>query len=183
MNAFFLLGIQLTVFFATTLVLVWFMTRPSPAAKRVAEVTQIFALDRAVEHGTSEGLRTRLLKMIHLLRSRLGFTDNDKIRARFLAAGLREQKSMDLYFALRFLGPLAGILVWEFRFQGVVLLDDGYGWTALPRTRYVVVGVDQEKTTNDRAGIARCPRFDGGLYRRRPGVGSGADADRVRSWK
>ena len=63
--------------------------------------------------------------MIHLLRSRLGLTDGEKARGRFLAAGLREQNSIDLYFAIKFLSPLAGILVWSF-IPGV-----GFFWMTL----------------------------------------------------
>ena len=126
MNAFFLFGVQLTVFFATTLALVWFMTRPTPAAKRLVGVTQVFSLERPAEPGTSGGLRTKGLELIRVLRVRLGLTETDKLRARFLAAGLRQQKSMDLYFALRFLGPLAGILVGSFirgmSFSGIAML-------------------------------------------------------------
>lgn len=114
MNTFFLFGIQLTVFFATTLALVCLMTRPTPAAKRLAAVTQVFSLGKPAESGTSKGLRTRGLEVIRQMRCRLGLTETDKLRARFLTAGLREQKSMDSYFALRFLGPLAGILAWSF---------------------------------------------------------------------
>jgi len=114
MRGFFWLGIQLTVFFATTLVMVWFMTRPTPAAKRLAGVTQVFSLGRPAEASTVERLRTKILQMIRYLRLKMGLTETDKLRARFLAAGLRDPKNFDSYFALRFLGPLAGILVWSF---------------------------------------------------------------------
>ena len=114
MRGFFWLGVQLTVFFGTTLVMVWFMTRPSPAAKRLAGITQVFALGRPSEVSTAERLRAKVLRMVRHLRSKLGLTETDKLRARFLAAGLRDPKNFDSYFALRFLGPLAGIVVWSF---------------------------------------------------------------------
>ena len=114
MNVFFLLGIQLTAFFATTLALVWFMTRPTPAARRLAGVTQMFGVGGAAEESTSGRLRTKGLQIFRQLRLRLGLTETDKLRARFLAAGLREQKSIDSYFALRFLGTLAGVVVCSF---------------------------------------------------------------------
>ena len=114
MRGFFWLGIQLTVFFATTLVMVWFMTRPTPAAKRLAGVTQVFSLGRPSEVSSGKRLRAKVLPMIRHLRSKLGFTETEKLRVRFLAAGLGDPKNFDWYFALRFLGPLAGIIAWSF---------------------------------------------------------------------
>ncbi len=126
MHTFFLLGIQLTVFFATTLVLVWFMTRPTPAAKRLAGVTQMFTVGTEAESSSVLKLRAGVFRVVPLLRSRLGLTEDEKLRARFAAAGRREQKSMDLYFAVRFLAPIAAILVWSFirivPFFGITIL-------------------------------------------------------------
>ncbi|MGA9565992.1 MAG: hypothetical protein WBS19_10760, partial [Candidatus Korobacteraceae bacterium] len=114
MHTLFLFGIQLTVFLATTLVLVWFMTRPTPADRRLAALTQMFSVDKAQESSTIAKVRARLLRIVRVVRSRLGLTDDEKLRNKFSAAGVRDQKNMDLYFALKCLGPLAAILLWTF---------------------------------------------------------------------
>jgi tight adherence protein C len=52
--------------------------------------------------------------MVHLLGSRLGITGGEKLRKRFLAAGLRNPSSMDGYLAARLLAPIAVLLFWSF---------------------------------------------------------------------
>jgi tight adherence protein C len=44
----------------------------------------------------------------------LGLADDEKLRQRLISAGMRNAESMDLYFAVRFAGPIAGIVVGSF---------------------------------------------------------------------
>ena len=110
----FMLSIQLTVFFATALGCIWFMTRPTPAAKRIFGVTRLLPPPGETTKGVSRSVQDRLFQLVHLVRARLGITTNDKLQKRFLAAGMRNQNSMNAYFAARLLGPIAVILVWTF---------------------------------------------------------------------
>ena len=52
----------------------------------------------------------RLLRVLRALRGRLGISENDRLRGRFIAAGLKSGQSTELYFAARMLLPVAGIL-------------------------------------------------------------------------
>ena len=108
------LSIQLTAFFGTALVCVWFMTRPTSAAKRVLGVTRLLPGPQETRGVISHGLQDRLLRGIHFVGSRLGIATGEKLRKRFLAAGLRNPSSMDGYLAARLLAPVVVLLFWSF---------------------------------------------------------------------
>ena len=111
------LSIQLTVFFGTALVCVWFMTRPTPAARRVFGVARLLPLPAETRGVVSRRFQNQLLRAAHFLGARLGLASGDKLRKRFLAAGLRDQSSMDVYVAARLLAPVAVLLLWSFFHQ------------------------------------------------------------------
>jgi tight adherence protein C len=110
----FLLSVQLSVFCAITLLAVWLITRTTPAAKRLYGVTRLVPLSENRPAQTSRKLQDAALGMLHGLFGRLGMTVNNKSRVRFQAAGLRTQNSIDSYFAVRLLGPVAVLLTWTF---------------------------------------------------------------------
>ena len=111
------LCIQLTAFFATALVCVWFMTRPTSAAKRVFGVVRLLPAPGEAKGLVSRYVQGRLLRVVHLLGNRLGMATSEKLRKRLLAAGLRSPSGMDGYLAARLLLPLAVLLVWSFFHQ------------------------------------------------------------------
>ena len=114
MKPIYLLSIQLTVFFATALLSVWFMTRTTSAAKRVFGVTRLVSASR---HGPAPDFEELAGDHASGSCTRLGAAGHDrsdKLQKRFLAAGLRTQNSIDAYFAARLLGPVAVLLLWTF---------------------------------------------------------------------
>jgi len=101
------ISIVATAFFANALVIVLFMLRPSRQARRIFDLTR----DRTLvfEEQQKSGLQG-VLGTLRFLRTRLGFRDNDKLRERFQAAGLRSPGHADMYFAIRLLAPLAAVI-------------------------------------------------------------------------
>src|ERR1035438_4584753 len=89
-----LLSIQLTVFSGTALMLVFLMTRPTTAARRMFGVIQYFPLPKENAAKDSKGSRTfktLIFQALHFLRTRAGLTANEKLKQRFNTAGLWEQ--------------------------------------------------------------------------------------------
>ncbi len=100
-------GIVATAFFANALIIVLFMMRPSRQAKRIFDLTR----DRpAYVEEPKKTAAQSALGTLHFLRTRLGFRDNEKLRERFNAAGLRSPGHADMYFGIRLLAPLAAII-------------------------------------------------------------------------
>src|SRR5579864_6621939 len=95
------LSIQLTAFFATAAVCVWLMTRPTPAAKRVFGIARLLPGPHETRGLFSRNIQDRLLRVAHFVGGWLGIATGEKLRRRFLAAGLRNQSSMDVYLAAR----------------------------------------------------------------------------------
>ena len=114
MKPIYLLSVQLSVFCATALLSVWFMTRTTPAAKRLYGVTRLVSASLHGSVPTSRSLRETSFRVLHGVLGRLGMTVSEKLKMRFRGAGLRTQNSIDGYFAARFLGPVAVLVLWTF---------------------------------------------------------------------
>jgi tight adherence protein C len=110
-------SIQLTAFFATALVFVWAMTRPTSAAKRVFGIARLLPASGETRGRSSRSVLDQLLRGCRFLGARLGIARGEKLQKRFLAAGLRNQSSMDSYIAARLLAPIAVLLIWSFFHQ------------------------------------------------------------------
>src|ERR1035441_8317982 len=95
-----ILALQLTAFFATALVLVWFMTRPTSAAKRVLGMARLPPASAETRRAGPRKVPSQLLRAAH-----------------FLAAGLRNPSSIDVYVAARLLAPIAVLVIWSFFHQ------------------------------------------------------------------
>ncbi len=114
MKPMYLLSVQLSVFFATAALSVWFMTRTTPVAKRLYGITRLVAASVDRRSKTSRSAQEATFRLLHGVLGRLGMTVSDKLLARFRAAGLRTQNSVDGYFAVRVLGPVAVLVFWTF---------------------------------------------------------------------
>ena len=114
MTPIYLLSVQLSVFLATALLSVWFMTRTTPAAKRLYGVTRLVPDSPRHPARNSHSLKEGVFRVLHGVFGRMGMTVNDKLQMRFRAAGMRSQNSIDAYFAVRLLGPVAVLLFWTF---------------------------------------------------------------------
>ncbi len=112
MNTVLLLSIQLGAFSVTALLLVWLMTRPTSAVRRLAAVTQLFSGSEEGAVTAAAMIRETALTSLHTVMARISFSPNAKLRQRLAAAGLREQKHLDTYFAARLLGPLLVLMMW-----------------------------------------------------------------------
>src|ERR1035437_9331577 len=80
------LSIQLTAFLATALICVWFMTRPTSAAKRVFGITRLLPAPAEAQGVVSGSVQDRLLRVARLLGSRIGIAGGEKMRKRCRAA-------------------------------------------------------------------------------------------------
>src|ERR1017187_3126743 len=109
-----ILGLQLTAFFATALVVVWFMTRPTSAAKRVLGMARLLPAQAERRRVVPNKVQGQLLRGVHFVGARLGITTGEKLRKRFVAAGLRSESSIDIYVAVRLLSPIAVLVFWSF---------------------------------------------------------------------
>ena len=114
MTPIYLLSVQLSVFCATALLSVWFMTRTTPAAKRLYGVTRLIPESTHHPSRSSGGAQEATFRCLRRIFGLLGMTVSDKLQLRFRAAGLRAKNSIDIYFAIRLLGPAAVLLLWTF---------------------------------------------------------------------
>jgi tight adherence protein C len=109
MNFILYIAVTVTVFLVVALLMAPTMLRPSPAAQRILNMAQSARMDtRRV--GNKERVQERILQAAKALRARLGLADDEKLRQRFISAGMRNAESMDFYFAVRFACPIAGIV-------------------------------------------------------------------------
>ncbi len=58
--------------------------------------------------------RASLLQTFSRIRMRLGSAETPKLRERFLQAGIRSPEALEIYFAVRTLGPIAGLVLGTF---------------------------------------------------------------------
>lgn len=114
-------GVMATVFCALAIVPVFLAVRSSERAKHLLKVTQTPASvpeEKPVETGNP--LSRLLLPAAHFVRTRLGFAQNEKLRQKLLAAGLRETTAGDTYFAIRLIGPVLAVVVGTFMPQNTL---------------------------------------------------------------
>jgi tight adherence protein C len=101
------ISIVATAFFANALLIIVFMLRPSRQSRRIFDLTRNQAI--YVDQPKESALQS-LMRAVRFLRNQLGLHDNEKLKSRFHAAGLRAPGQADLYFAIRLLGPLAAVI-------------------------------------------------------------------------
>jgi tight adherence protein C len=109
MVIFFYIALSLTVFFVITLLTAPFLLRPSKQARRVLDIVKSERPDKRTIRG-KEVARDKVLTLARAFRARLGLSEDEKLRQRFVTAGFKGGSQIDVYFTARFVGPLAGIL-------------------------------------------------------------------------
>jgi tight adherence protein C len=112
-----IISLQLTAFSATALLFVWFMTRPTSAAKRILGMARLRPASAETRRAGPGRVQGPLLRGAHFLGAWPGIARGEKLRKRFLAAGLRNQSSIDAYVAARLLAPIAVLVIWSFFHQ------------------------------------------------------------------
>jgi tight adherence protein C len=102
-------AVMLTVFLFLALLLAPVILRPSPAARRMMEMVQSTRPDeRSV--GFKERVQRTILSMAKSLQSRLGLTEDGRIKQQLLSAGLKSSRSINVYSASRVIGPVIGLI-------------------------------------------------------------------------
>ena len=90
----FYIAVMLTVFLFLALLLAPAILRPSPAARRMLEMVKSGRPDeRSI--GGKERVQGKILSMAQGLRSRLGLTEDAKLKQQLLSAGLTSSRSMN----------------------------------------------------------------------------------------
>jgi tight adherence protein C len=102
-------AVMITVFLFLALMLAPVILRPSPAARRMMEMVQSTRPDeRSV--GYKERVQRTILSMAKDLQSRLGLTEDGRIKQQLLSAGLKSSRSISVYSASRVIGPVIGLV-------------------------------------------------------------------------
>jgi tight adherence protein C len=102
-------AVMITVFLFLALMLAPVILRPSPAARRMMEMVQSTRPDeRSV--GYKERVQRTILSMAKGLQSRLGLTEDGRIKQQLLSAGLKSSRSINVYSASRVIGPVIGLV-------------------------------------------------------------------------
>lgn len=109
MIIFFYIALSLTVFCVVTLLTAPFLLRPSKQARRILDIVTSERPDKRTIRG-KEVARDKVLSLARAFRGRLGLSEDEKLRQRFVTAGFKNGNQIDIYFMARFVGPLAGIL-------------------------------------------------------------------------
>jgi tight adherence protein C len=122
MNAIQAISMMVTVFCALAVVLVALLMRGSNEAKRLMEVTRTQLRPEPAPGGARNPASQLLLGLARFVRTRLGFAQDEKLRQKLLAAGLRESSAVDTYFGIRLLGPIAAVLA------GTFIRSDTFMW-------------------------------------------------------
>jgi len=114
------ISLLVTLLCALAAVIVILLVRGAEPGKRLMEVTRVPA---TAPHSGEAGDRTTRLMLgaLRLLRTRLGLAQNEQLRQKLLAAGLRQSAAVDIYFGIRMLGPVLAVLAGTFIRQNTVL--------------------------------------------------------------
>lgn len=112
METIFYLAVAGTLFLAVFLVAA-LVAGNSASSKRLRELTARGDIPAQYD-GKGRQFQASLLKFLRGLRARLGLAESDRLRQRFVAAGLRGNGPVEIYFAARMLGPIAAIVAGSF---------------------------------------------------------------------
>jgi len=115
MNAIRVVSWMVTLCCAVAVGLVALLMRGSNEAKRLMEVTRAPLSSSSQGPGPPRSPATGLLLgLVRFIRTRLGFAQDEKLRQKLLAAGLRDSSAVDTYFGIRLLGPIAAVVAGTF---------------------------------------------------------------------
>jgi tight adherence protein C len=109
MSLIFYVALLLAIFCVVVLIGAPWFFRPTNEAKRLLEVVSSERPDKR-RIRPRELAREGLLNLARAFRGRLGLSEDEKLRQRFVSAGMRGGGRIDVYFVSRFVGPLLGIL-------------------------------------------------------------------------
>lgn len=113
MDLVFYIALSLTVFCVIALLAAPVLLRPSRGARHILDVVQSNRPDQR-KISNKERTQEKVLLIARALRARLGLSEDDKLKQRFVSAGIRSSNGGDIYFTARFLSPLAGVICGSF---------------------------------------------------------------------
>ncbi|MGA7461264.1 MAG: type II secretion system F family protein [Candidatus Korobacteraceae bacterium] len=114
MSPVFAISLMITIACALAMIPVFFLMRNPGETKRLMEVTRApLRLDEEPAERQNPA-KLVLLAVVRFIRTRLGFAQDEKLRQKLFAAGLREGSAVDTYFAIRLLGPVVAIVAGTF---------------------------------------------------------------------
>ncbi len=124
MSPVFAISLMITIACALAMIPVFFLMRNPGETKRLMEVTRApLRLDEEPAERQNPA-KLVLLAVVRFIRTRLGFAQDEKLRQKLFAAGLREGSAVDTYFAIRLLGPVVAIVA------GTFIRSDTFFWIA-----------------------------------------------------
>jgi len=104
------IGVMLTLFCALAVVPVFLLVRSNEEGKRLMEVTRSpLRLGGPASEAGNQASRI-LLSVVRFVRTRLGLEQDERLRQKLIAAGLRAPSAVDTYFAIRLIGPVLAVL-------------------------------------------------------------------------
>ncbi len=109
MEIVFYIALSITVCCVVTLIAAPWFLRPSREERRILEVVSSERPDKR-RIGSKEVVKERFLATARAFRARIGLSEDEKLRQRFVSAGLKKGNALDVYVTARFIGPLAGII-------------------------------------------------------------------------
>jgi tight adherence protein C len=113
MDLIFYIALAVTVAFVVALLLAPLFLRPARHERRILDVIKSDRPDQR-KISDKERAKEKILAIARAFHARIGFTGDDKLKQKFLSAGLRGGNKMDVYLTARFLVPLAGVAAGSF---------------------------------------------------------------------
>jgi tight adherence protein C len=104
-----LIALAFAILLAVALVLAPWLLRPSDEARRILDVVTSTRPDRRTIR-SKEIVMEKILAVARSFRARLGLSEDEKLRQRFVSAGLKGGSKLDFYFIARIMMPIAGII-------------------------------------------------------------------------
>jgi tight adherence protein C len=109
MNIIFYFALSVTVCCVVTLIAAPWLLRPSREERRILELVSSDRPDKR-KIGSKEMVKEKFLATARAFRARIGLSEDEKLRQRFVSAGMKGGNPLDVYVTARFVGPLAGII-------------------------------------------------------------------------
>src|SRR5580704_5109094 len=113
MDLIFYIALAVTVAFVLALLLAPLFLRPARHERRILDVIKSDRPDQR-KISDKERAKEKILAIARAFHARIGFTGDNKLKQKFLSAGLRGGNKMDVYLTARFLVPLAAVAAGSF---------------------------------------------------------------------
>lgn len=113
MNVIFYIAVALAIFCVVTLLGAPWFFRPSIEARRILDRVRSDRPDKRKIRG-KEVAREKLLEFAQAFRARLGLSQDEKLRQRFVTAGMKGTGKLEVYSTARIMGPIIGVIAGSF---------------------------------------------------------------------